>query len=606
MQANPRTTGVLVAVSDAGNRRVLVNWVRKTSAYHLVDRRAADVDDGRPLPAFDVCLADGPGLLGIEAELRSAVTSDGSFLPCLLVESRTGAYERLHEDARALVDDIVTTPVDPERLRFRIDTLSRRRQLSVELRQAERRYRRLFEVAPSAKLLIEGGVIAALNPAAEALLGANAEEARGRELASFVADPDRETVERMLADAAAEIDAGGPQFWTVEFETPEAAAICECAAVQTGEGEERLVVAQDVTERIDREERLELYRRAMDEASAGITITDPSLPDNPLIYVNDQFTEITGYDPEEVIGRNCRLLQGEGTDDATVRQIRRAVDAERPISVTILNYRKDGEPFHNALEVMPVRNAAGEVTNYLGFQRDVTESVRQQQRLSVLDRVLRHNLRNRMNVVLGYASQLTEHDDESVRHIAERISCAGEDLLQQSETARNFRQLVDSTSQALGSRDLVDVASEAIDEIAGAYDDVDIQTAFPASAPVRADESVKLGVIELVENAAEHGAPPVSVRISTDGDWTSLSVSDEGSGIPAEERNVFRADEERPTEHSGGVGLWLVRWTTERVGGRVTYDDGRPATVTLEFRPADADDSAVGFGFDTPSGSETG
>ncbi|MFB6251368.1 MAG: PAS domain S-box protein [Halobellus sp.] len=604
MHAHTQTTGVLVAVADAGNRRVLVKWVRKTPAYHLVDRR--DADDGRPLPAFDVCLADGPGLLGIEAELRSATRRDGSFLPCLFVESQTGAFERLHEDARALVDDIVTTPVDPERLRFRIDTLSRRRQLSEELRQAERRYRRLFELAPSPKLLVEDGVIVALNSAAEELLNVDAAAARDRDLVSFVADSDCQIVERLLTDAPAEVDASGPRFWTVEFDASEAAAICECAAVQTGEGEERLVVAQDVTERIDREQRLELYRRAMDEASVGISITDPSLPDNPLIYVNDQFTEITGYDARDVIGRNCRFLQGEGTDDETIRHIRRGLDAERPTSVTILNYRKDGEPFHNALEVTPVRNAAGEVTNYLGFQRDVTESVRQQQRLSVLDRVLRHNVRNRMNVVTGYAAQLTQHEDESVRNVAERIARAGEDLLQQSETARNFRQIIDSTSQALGSRDLVDVATEAIEEISSAYDDVEIRTEFPDTAPVHADESIKLGIVELVENAAEHGTPPVTITITADEGWTSLSVTDEGPGIPIEERNVFRADEERPTEHSGGVGLWLVRWTTERVGGRVLYDDANPATVTLQFRPTDADDGATAFDYDAPSGSEPG
>ncbi|MFA1609482.1 PAS domain S-box protein [Halobellus rubicundus] len=583
-------TVVLVAVSNRGNRDVLVDWVRDSPGYALVEC-SPDIGVDGSLPEFDICLVDAPGLRAIEPEVRERRSRQQPFMPCLLVENRADAFDRLPPEIRELVDDVVTPPIDPGRLRFRIDTLSRRRRLDEELRQTEQRYRRLFELAPSPKFLVEDGAIKAMNRAAEGLLGRDREAVRGESLASFVAGEDRETLRHVLEDAPAHVSQSSARSRTVVFETDTGAAICEFSAVLTGEGDERLVLAQDLTERIERERRLDLYRRAMDEASIGITITDPSLPDNPMIYANDRFAEITGYDREEVIGRNCRFLQGADTSDETVARLRRAIDAERPVSVTILNYRKNGDPFHNALDVMPVRNAVGEVTNYLGFQRDVTESVRQQQRLSVLDRVLRHNVRNRMNVVLGYAQQLADNEDPAVRQVADRITDAGEDLVRQSESARRFRNVVDESSQTLEHRDLVAIATDAVEEVLDASPDADVRTEFPDRAVVQADESVSLGIVELIENALEHGAPPVVVRIDAGDDRTTLSVSDQGSGIPPEERNVFETDEERPTEHAGGVGLWLVRWTTERVGGQISYDASAPATVRLRFRTVCETDS---------------
>ncbi|SEW20176.1 bacterio-opsin activator domain-containing protein [Halobacterium jilantaiense] len=117
-----------------------------------------------------------------------------------------------------------------------------------------------------------------------------------------------------------------------------------------------------------------LKERAMDEAPVGITISDPSLPDNPLVYVNDAYERLTGYSREEVIGRNCRLLQGPDTREEPVAEMRRAIDAGERVSVELRNYRKDGTEFWNRVEVAPIYED-GAVTNYVGFQTDVTRRV---------------------------------------------------------------------------------------------------------------------------------------------------------------------------------------------------------------------------------------
>lgn len=115
-----------------------------------------------------------------------------------------------------------------------------------------------------------------------------------------------------------------------------------------------------------------LWKRALDEAAEGITISDATLPDNPIIYVNRGFEKMTGYGSDEVVGRNCRFLQGEKTDPLVVARIRRAVEEGRECTVELRNYRKDGQPFWNRLSIRPLRDARGRVSHFIGIQSDVT------------------------------------------------------------------------------------------------------------------------------------------------------------------------------------------------------------------------------------------
>ena len=115
-----------------------------------------------------------------------------------------------------------------------------------------------------------------------------------------------------------------------------------------------------------------LKTRTMDEAPVGITIADATEPDMPLVYVNAAFERITGYSPEYAVGRNCRFLQGDATREEPVAEMRAAIDAGEATSVELQNYRQDGELFWNEVTIAPLRNAAGEITHYVGFQREIT------------------------------------------------------------------------------------------------------------------------------------------------------------------------------------------------------------------------------------------
>jgi len=115
-----------------------------------------------------------------------------------------------------------------------------------------------------------------------------------------------------------------------------------------------------------------LKERAMDEAPVGITVADATQPDEPLVYVNEAFERLTGYPTEQVLGRNCRFLQGPDTDPEAVGELRAGIDAAEPVSVELRNYRRNGEPFWNRVDIAPIRDESGAVTHYIGFQTDVT------------------------------------------------------------------------------------------------------------------------------------------------------------------------------------------------------------------------------------------
>jgi PAS domain S-box-containing protein len=197
----------------------------------------------------------------------------------------------------------------------------------------------------------------------------------GRAIDDVVPGSAGPTVDDLLEDL--ETGAGGEGTFV---ETPLVSLdgrriVAEVGGTRVEVGGETLtqLVVRDVTTRRQREEQLRLFRRAMDEASVGVTITDPSQPDNPIVYANEKFGELTGRDPEWMLGRNPRFAQCAETDPDTVARLRAAIDRAEPISVELRNQRADGTLWWNALDVTPVRDADGEVTHFLGFQRDVTE-----------------------------------------------------------------------------------------------------------------------------------------------------------------------------------------------------------------------------------------
>lgn len=157
--------------------------------------------------------------------------------------------------------------------------------------------------------------------------------------------------------------------------------------------------------------------------SLGVLITDERFPGHPVIYANDGFSKLTGYAIEEIIGKNLKLLQGPETDPQTVREIHQAIQAQRPYNGTLLNYRKDGTPFWNEMNIEPVFNEHGELVNYVGVQHDVSDRVRAEHnlqnytyRIEILRQIDRailsaHSLENIAQVMLDYLQVLLPYTE---------------------------------------------------------------------------------------------------------------------------------------------------------------------------------------------------
>ncbi|AHM04678.1 Sensor histidine kinase [Roseibacterium elongatum DSM 19469] len=108
-----------------------------------------------------------------------------------------------------------------------------------------------------------------------------------------------------------------------------------------------------------------------DEVEMSVVFSDPSLPDNPMIYVSDEFEAQTGYSPEEAVGQNCRFLQGPDTNPHAIEAIRHGLRAETRFTIDILNYRKDGTPFVNRLRIRPIYDGDGRLIYFAGAQNPV-------------------------------------------------------------------------------------------------------------------------------------------------------------------------------------------------------------------------------------------
>jgi PAS domain S-box-containing protein len=349
----------------------------------------------------------------------------------------------------------------------------------------------------------------------------------------------------------------------------------------------------DITERKERELELHQKTRAIDEAPIGIVLTDPAQADNPLIYVNDAFTDLTGYSKSDAVGRNCRFLQGDNTDPETVARIRAGIDAEEPVSVTIRNYRKDGSGFWNRLELAPVRNTDGEIINYVGFQQDVTELRERQRHLQTIDRVLRHNLNNDLNVVQGMAELIQEEGSDPLTDYAQRIIDTGNALLRTMDKERKITALLvdQPVSEAV---DLTATIQSVVDLVREDYPSATVELSVPDQAVVRATSEIRTAIEELLRNALEHNdseTPHVHVAVSETATGVAVRVCDNGPGIPEMERDILLGRDVEMTQlyHGKGLGLWLVHLIVRRCNGTLEFAANEPSgsVVTVQLQAAD-------------------
>lgn len=244
-----------------------------------------------------------------------------------------------------------------------------------------------------------------------------------------------------------------------------------------------------------------------------------------------------------------------------------------------------------------------EVGRIVYFQ-DVTDVVEREQRISVLNRVLRHNVRNELNVVLGHLEMLGREaavdDSEHVRTAVE----SSRRVIEFSEKARHVEKTLresDRTEVVPAIRPVDRAIENARRTYPDAYLEVDLPDGVDPDAPVRVvtEELFELAVGELIENAVEHhdgSSPRVSVGIAPRDDRIHVTVADDGPGIPESERSILNSRTETDLAHGSGLGLWFVKWTALLSSGDLAFEENEPrgTVVTLALPSAGEDRSTRG------------
>ena len=692
---------VLVLVADADLRRTLTDW--------LGDRPDVVVVADEPLPErFDCCLVDPAGLERHRETLAARREAAATLLPVVAVAEEDPASRTPALSSYTIVDEVLVPPLSKAALDERLDALLRARSLSTRIDEESLDYRGIVDGLPDGVVLLAGGRIVHANRAAAALLG---HSPAGERLLDLVAPEDRDRVAPLVDGDGLPVEASVP----ATIEGPEGSTALEVAAADVVvDGEPwRQLILRDRFDDGDRHDRLRLYERAMDQTVQGITIADATLDDEPLVYANRSFSRITGYDVGEILGRNCRFLQGPGTDEAAVERIREAIDAGEPVVAELLNYRADGEPFWNRFELTPVHEG-DDLTHFVGLQRDVSERKRREreleryetmdsaagdaiytvdgegvirrcnpalarcagydhaelvgsplstlfdeaavdrlaaaadaaastderasvevelrtargarrlcevtvaslpeadataavhvlrdvteergreQRLAVFDRVLRHNLRNKLAIVLGEVELALDGDpDPAVAETLERIRRESTELLSLSQEARDHQDALRGDAGTVAPTDVPAAVRTAVDRARDRFPAARIDRTIETGEPAIAHDAIETVVEELITNAVRHSdreRPRVAVTVDRDGDRLRVRVADDGPGIPAEEIAVLREGRETQLSHVSGIGLWLVRWAVERAGGELRFEANEPrgSVVELRFRLPEA------------------
>jgi len=261
----------------------------------------------------------------------------------------------------------------------------------------------------------------------------------------------------------------------------------------------------------------------------------------------------------------------------------------------------NGEERAYEVRQTPLHRGYGTVTGQLITLTDVTERKqreqrieRQRQRLEVVNRVLRHDIRNDMQVILGTTENLLK--SQQAQPQLKRIKRKGEDIVTLSERARDLERFVGDGAVETMTVDLSAVVADVIADLERTYPDVEFRVERPDRAEVSAVDLIDSALRNVLENAAEHNdqsVPEVSVTVlgpTDDGDVT-VAVADNGPGLPDREQEVIETGTETALKHSNGLGLWIAYWTITTSGGTITFAENTPrgSVITIRLPSASAE-----------------
>ncbi|WP_135366284.1 PAS domain-containing protein [Halosimplex halophilum] len=467
----------------------------------------------------------------------------------------------------------------------------------------------------------------------------------GEHTAAYMAEGELQSGQRTLQQLRRDDRDSAVIDMTFETADGEERTLAVHFSVRDGEdGYEGLVnVARDVTDRRDRERRLEQYRRLVESAGDPMYVLDA---DGRVEICNDALVELFDADRAALEGTPLsELLPGTATE-----RIRDALDratASGASGTCEFDLETAAGEVRQFEATVAGLDAADDADGSVGILHEVTARERRESELDllkqVLTRVLRHDVRTGLTVVRGQAEVLAERTEGEQRRMAETIVERSEQLVETTEKARAIERVIDSDEGRV-TLDLRSVVNRCVANVAAANGDAEYDVRITEQVPVRAHRALPYAVENLVENAVEHSstsrrlgadavehgstnprsharedtdgassvdpsgadapedaaehgsespdsqarpdavtqdaAPSVTITATDDGEGTvELRIADDGPGISQAELDVLADREETPLKHGTGVGLWLVSWVVERSGGELDFDTGPDGTT---------------------------
>jgi len=385
----------------------------------------------------------------------------------------------------------------------------------------------------------------------------------------------------------------------------------------------------------------DIFFAAVEMTRMPMIVSDPNKPDNPIIFVNNAFMNMTGYSRAEVVGKNCRFLQGPETDRAVVAQVRQAVAEKREIATELLNYRKNGSTFWNALFISPVYDQHGELKYFFSSQldisrrRDAEQALGQARKMEALGQLtggIAHDFNNLLQVISGYLDIINlalrsdtpdlgrvSRSADSIRKASGKAAMLTQQLLAFARKQRLEGRTINLNSLTEGFTDLVQRT------LGG---DIEVQTELaPGLWNCRLDPTqMEVALLNVLINARDAMSGKGTVKIHTSNEdlssedraiqlgvkpglYVCIAVTDNGPGIPADilprvmDPFFTTKDEGKGT----GLGLSMVYGFVKQSGGsvRIVSSAERGTTVSIYF-PATQDQVGGAFEYDNRTHTQGG
>lgn len=360
------------------------------------------------------------------------------------------------------------------------------------------------------------------------------------------------------------------------------------------------------------DQRGNVFFAAVEMTRMPMILTDPRQEDNPVVFANRAFQDLTGYRSDEIVGRNCRFLQGAHTDRDTVAELREAVHAQRAVSVEILNYKRDGTPFWNACFIGPVFDPEGRLLYFFASQLDVTrrrtseQAFRQAQKMEAIGQLtagLAHDFNNLLQVVAGNLDLLSGYVSEPrAKRLLDNATRATDTGARLTKQLLAFARKTRLDPQPTDINALVMRFGAMMESTVGAAAELrlDLRLSLPDCLidPVH----LEMALINILINARDAMPDGGTVTVSTSlrtldseaaggrvkpGDYVVLAVRDEGVGMPPQVRE--RATEPffttKETGKGTGLGLAMAHGFVQQSLGRleIDSDEGRGTTIAMLF-----------------------